>query len=377
VKNKISIGFARMHAEPGERRDFLPKFVGKLVKRGANVVLEHGYGSGLGLLEENYKKVAPEVVFASSEEVYQQDCVVVLRYPGHKILKQMRSEACLISMIHYPTRPGRVADMRSLGIEAISLDSIKDDSGRRLVENLHAVAWNGTEAAFNALRITYPAPGFGSPDRPPIHVTLLGSGAVGIHVVQAAIRYGNLKAWERMAQAGIPGVHVNVIDYDLTNHEDYMLELLSKTDLLIDATQRPDTSQPVIPNTWIGQTPEHAILLDLSVDPYQCDTQPISVKGIEGIPHGNLDQYIFTPDAKIYEEIPNCIDTTHRRHVVSCYSWPGIRPEACMRHYGKQILPVLRRIIDLGGPTRINPKGTFFERAIARATLSVWVTQRT
>jgi len=361
-----------MHAEPGERRDFLPKFIGKLVKRGAKVVLERGYGSGMGLLEEDYKKASSEVIFASSEEVYQQDCVLVLRYPGNEALSQMRTEACIISMLHYPTRPGRVAYLRSRGIEAISLDSIKDDSGRRLVENLQAVAWNGTEAAFNVLRMTYPNPGFGSPDRPPIHVTLLGSGAVGIQVVQAAIRYGNLKAWRRMAQAGIPGVHVNVIDYDLTNHEDFMVELMKESDILIDATQRLDTSRPVIPNTWVGQTPEHAVLLDLSVDPYKCDREPISVKGIEGIPHGNLDQYIFTPDAQIYEEIPSCIDTTHRRYTVSCYSWPGIRPKACMLHYGKQILPLLRKMIDLGGPAYIDPEGSFFERALAQAKLSFW-----
>ena len=44
----ITIGMARMHAEFGERRDFLPSFVARLVRDGARVVLEHGYGSGMG-----------------------------------------------------------------------------------------------------------------------------------------------------------------------------------------------------------------------------------------------------------------------------------------------------------------------------------------
>ena len=372
MNQNISLGLARMHAEPGERRDFLPRFVGKLSKRGVKVVLEHGYGSGMGFLKDDYKKVAPECVFASSEEIYQQDLVLVLRYPGKALLERMRPGACLISMIHYPTRPDRVAYLRSLGLEAISLDSIQDDTGRRLVENLRSVAWNGVEAAFSVLRTVYPDPGFGSPDRPPVRVTLLGSGAVGIHVVQAAIRYGDQKFWQRMARSKIPGVHVNVVDYDLTGHEAHMLEILGKTDLLIDATQRIDTSQPVIPNPWIGCLPKHAVLLDLSVDPYQCETQPITVKGLEGIPHGNLDKYIFTPEASAYDEIPGCIDTTHRRYAVSCYSWPGIHPKMCMNHYGKQIFPLVRRIIDKGGPGNLNPEGTYFERALARAQLSLW-----
>jgi len=361
-----------MHAEPGERRDFLPRFVSKLSKRGVKVVLENGYGSGMGFLEDDYKNIAPNCSFASSEEVYQQDLVLVLRYPGKALLETMRPGTCLISMIHYPTRPDRIEHLRTLGLEAISLDSIQDDIGRRLVENLRAVAWNGVEAAFSVLRMIYPDPGFGSPNRPPVRVTLLGSGAVGSNVVQAAIRYGNQRLWQRMARSNIPGVHANVVDYDLTNHEAYMLELLRQTDLLIDATQRLDTSYPVIPNPWIGSMPEHAVLLDLSVDPYQCESHPMIVKGIEGIPHGNLDKYIFTPEDSAYDEIPTCIDTTHRRYAVSCYSWPGIRPKVCMSHYGKQILPLLRRIIDKAGPGNLNPEGTFFERALTRAQLSRW-----
>ena len=39
-------------------------------------------------------------------------------------------------MLHYPTRPQRVAYLKSLGIEAISLDSLKDENGRRLIQNL-------------------------------------------------------------------------------------------------------------------------------------------------------------------------------------------------------------------------------------------------
>jgi alanine dehydrogenase len=66
-------------------------------------------------------------------------------------------------MLHYPTRPQRVELLRSLGLEAISLDSLSDDSGRRLVENLQAVAWNGIEAAFKTLRAIYPQPGFDDP----------------------------------------------------------------------------------------------------------------------------------------------------------------------------------------------------------------------
>jgi alanine dehydrogenase len=372
MEKEFRIGLARMHVEAGERRDFLPDFVAQLEKYGAQVVLEQGYGSGMGLHDADYQSVAPGVSFASHEDIYQQDYVLVLRCPSEDHLRRLRSGACLISMLHYPTRPKRVDFLNSLGIEAISLDSLKDDSGRRIVENLRAVAWNGVEVAFQTLRTIYPAPGFESPQRKAIHVTLMGAGAVGMFVMQAAIRYGNEAIWRDLAARGVPGAQVLVVDYDTTTVAAVMQKILAETDVLVDATQRPDPSHVVIPNEWIACMPEHAVLLDLSVDPYQCNGSQRIVKGIEGIPQGNLDQYIFRPDDPAYQHMPSCVNAVHRRFAVSCYSWPGIHPRDCMKIYGHQLRPIIRNLIEKGGVENIDPKGRFFERAIHRAMLSRW-----
>ena len=122
MSEPIMIGMARMHAEFGERRDFLPPFVARLIRRGAKVILEHGYGSGMGFTEEDYRSIAPDVQFASHEEVYKQDYVLVLRCPTEGELRQLKPDATLISMLHLPTRPQRVELLRSLEVEGISLD---------------------------------------------------------------------------------------------------------------------------------------------------------------------------------------------------------------------------------------------------------------
>jgi hypothetical protein len=41
-----------------------------------------------------------------------------------------------------------------------------------------------------------------------------------------------------------------------------------------------------------------------------------------------------------------------------------------MDHYGRQIGPVLRRLIEKGGVQNISPKGRYMERAMTRAMLS-------
>jgi len=288
--------------------------------------------------------------------------VVVLRYPGDDAARRLRPGACLISMLHYTTRPKRVDFLRSLGIEAISLDSIKDDVGRRMVENLKAVGWNGMEAAFKVLHDIYPAPGLEDPTRNPIKVTVMGAGAVGMYAIQAAIRYGNEETWQRMAAIGATGVQVTAVDYDLTNHPAIMQQIIKYTDILVDATQRTDPSKPIIPNDWIGMMRAHAILVDLSVDPYDLTVEPPLVKG-------NLDKYVFLPDDPDWDmNVPNEIPSRERRATVSCYSWPGIHPEACMDHYGRQLEPLMETLLTRGYD-HIGLSGGYFERALARAKL--------
>ena len=361
-----------MHLEPGEKRDFLPEFVQHLYHYGFDIFLEHGYGLGMDYREDDYLALAPTAHFTTLEETFQKDIVLVLRYPGDDALTAMQPGTCLISMLHYPTRPRRVALLKEMGLEAISLDSIKDDVGRRLIENLRAVAWNGVEVSFKVLKEHYPPPGLEDPNRLPIKVTVLGAGAVGMFAIQAAIRYGNEKTWRYMASIGATGVQVTAVDYDLTNHPAITQQILKYTDILVDATQRQDPTKPVVLNEWIALMRPHAVLLDLSADPYDCEPELHSVKGIEGIPQGNLDQTIFMPDDPAYEAIPPCIQKKERRLAVSCYSWPGIYPKECMNVYGKQLAPLLHEIAKRRGVQNIDANGSFFQRAIGRAMLSNW-----
>ena len=368
---KITLGLGKIYAEAGEIRAFMPDFVIKMSRVFDQVVLEEGYGELMGIGPEVYART-PNIRFGGVEQVYQQDVVLVLRYPPQELLELIPRGTCLVSMCHFPTRPSRREYLKTRGLEAISLDSITDDNGQRLVENLSAVAWNGCEIAFKVLHKTWPPPGLASPQRDPVHVTIMGSGGVGSIAVQAAIRYGDQEVWGKYAQQNIPGNIVRVIDFDLTSHQEQVKALLPTTDLLVDATQRRNPSQIIIPNAFLELMPDHAVILDLSVDPYDFQRRPFEVKGIEGIPQGNLDQYIFAPDDPAWEKLPPQVAAEHRRWVVSCYSWPGIHPQACMLRYGNQLSPLLRRLANAGGVAEIQPSGRFHDRALARGRLRFW-----
>ncbi len=366
----LTIGFPRMHKEGNERRDFLPPLIGLLTALGAEVHVEQGIGSGMGYSDLDYTALSPDVHISDEDDAYHQDVVVVLRAPEGRYEK-LRRGTVLVSMLHFATRPARVALLRDLGIDAICMDLIANDDGRRLVENLRSVAWNGVGAAFAALERTWPA--LVESGRPPVRVTIMGAGTIGKHAVEFATKYGDDARNEAFMRFGLPGVEVVTTGRNLTQDTTYLRERLAITDVLVDATQRHDASIPVVRNEWIGLMPKHAVLCDLVVDPYLLDAQPTVVRGIEGIPQGDLNQWEFAPDDPAWDALPPGIPTDCRRTVVSCYSWPGVRPEPCMHVYGSQLAPLLETLVMSGGMDGITERGSFHARALWRGSLRAWL----
>jgi alanine dehydrogenase len=359
-----------MHREASERRDFLPPLIGLLATNGAEVHVESGIGSGMGYTDLDYSVLSPDVHVTDEEGCYRQDIVVVLRAPEGRY-HLLRRGAVLVSMLHFATRPARVAVLQELGIDAISLDLIANEDGRRLVENLRSVAWNGIASAFAALERAWPD--LVNPRRSTVKVTIMGAGRIGRHAVEFATKYGDDARNEAFARLGLPGVEVVTAGRNLTNDAGYLKGRLAVTDVLVDATARRDPSVPVVPNPLIALLPDHAVICDLAVDPYLLDAEPRIVRGIEGIPQGDLDQWEFAPDDPAWETLPPGIPTTERRTVVSCYSWPGVRPEPCMHVYGSQLAPLLELLVTAGGLDGIRPDGSYFERALWRGSLRGWL----
>jgi alanine dehydrogenase len=296
---------------------------------------------------------------------YDQDVVVVLRAPEGRY-ELLRRGSVLLSMLHFVTRPERVERLHELGIEAVALDMVTGDDGRRLVHNLRDVARNGLNAAFDALERRYP---LWSPDREPVSVTIIGAGGVGKHAIEWAAKGGSEARLARMLGEGLPGIEVVVVEQALGRNEVWLQRRLAATDILVDATARRDPSRALVPNAWLGVLPEHAVICDLAVDPYLLDGDPPVVRGIEGIPQGSLDQWEFAVDDPAWDTLPPGIPTAHRRTVVSCYSWPGVDPAACMEVYGSQVTPLLKTLVWHGGTRAIAPGVSFHGRALWRGSL--------
>jgi len=368
-----SIGFPRMKQEPGERRVFLPEFIQFIASLDVKVYIEEGYGSRSGFTFADYKRASPNVFMCSREQAFQKDVVLILRSPKPDEYKLVKRGTTLVSMLHYPTRPIRIERLKEFGIKAISLDSIANDNNLRMVENMKAVAWNGLEAAFNWLEKSWP--GLIRPDKKPINVLILGTGMVGKHAIEAATKLGNVERNNDHIDSKGPGAVALSIGRNVASYPETMKTLMGQADMLVDATQRRNPSNPVIPNDWIAWLPKHAVVVDLAVDPYTLDADPPVVRGLEGIPQGNLDQYVFPADDPKWDNlVPESIPSKQRRTTVTCYSWPGVHPEACMLHYAQQLEAFIEILFEKGYDG-LSLDGTYFERALSRATLKTWLQQ--
>ena len=86
-----------------------------------------------------------------------------------------------------------------------------------------------------------------------------------------------------------------------------------------------------------------------------------------------LSSLVFHPDDAAYAGLSQHADTSHRRVVASCYSWPGLHPRRCMELYGAQIEPLLHVVLGIPPDGWDVTSDDHLERSVARAEIRRWM----
>ena len=361
-----SIGFPRMHKDAGEKRDFLPGFF-KLFTGFADktVCVEDGYGSAMGYSHEDYLAMNPKINFVSHEEAYKTDLVLVLRAPEIYEIDWMKKGAVLFSMLHFDTREFRNGYLGERDINCFSMDSIKNDDGVRQVVNFYGTAYSGASIAFQTLKKN--RLDFYALNREPLIISIMGFGSVGLNAAKAFKNLSNLEFLGKTEK--IPGLIIRMLTRSITGDVAQLKKVLPDTDILVDATWRSDPSIAIVSNELLGLLPKHAVILDLTADPYKTKVEPIQVKAIEGIPTGTLSHNVIEAGDTEYQNIPSEVDQSNKRTVVSCNAWPGLYPVEAMTVYGKQLKPYVKLLLEKGINLDASEEANPYERALKKASL--------
>ena len=366
-----TLGFPRMHKEISEKRAFLPDFFKKLEINGAHIYIENGYGSKLGYTHDDYLKVNKNIKFVSQEQSYKQDIIIVLRSPEFEELELIPDGRILLSMLHYPTRAKRNKMLIKKKLKAVSLDSVRGDFMQRLVFNAKGTSGNGMEVAFDELEKV--REDFYSDKRGPIEVSIIGMGMIGLHAGKSAGKFGRPEIAAKIKEAGAKGVIVSMLPRNITSDKEEMAKILKRTDILVDASTRDNPYEYIIDNEMLENLKDDAIIVDLTADPYLVDEEGIQVKAIEGIPTGTLDKYVIYKEDKEYYDIPETVNKSNRRTVISCDAWPGVKPFECMELYAIQMLPLITKLLEKEYEEMTLESHYYFDRAIYRASMDYFL----
>ena len=365
------MGAPMIHNFPGDIRDFTPDLFQSLAKyQDLEIALEQGYGHRLGFTEADYKKANPRVRFVPKEEAYNQELVVILKCPDYDHLELLRDGTHFFSMIHYPTRPKHVEILTRKNIIAYSMDTMVDDSGIRMFVDYFGTAFAGCEVAFKELEKI--RPDFYSKERNELRMSIVGSGGVG----QACVKSAEILSDHAFLESEVPGLVAQMITRSILNQPEIMKRILSTTDILVDASKRPDSTKCLVSNDLLGYLPETAVILDLSADRYDQRNESLMVKAFEGIPTGSPEQNVIGVDDRLYEEIPPTIPTTNRRLTVSSNAWPAVKPLPSIQYYEKLLRNYLGLILDSGKDEISIDSDNIFERALYRGTLKNYLEER-
>jgi alanine dehydrogenase len=375
-KIKKTIGLPRMTARDGYRREFLPDFVSKLIKmHNLNVRAEAGYGSDLGLSLADYPL---EVKIAERGDIFRNsDYVLSLTAPSHNDIEMMGKGQTLIAMLHYITRPERNQLIMDGGICAISLDSLVDWNGERMVEDLRRTAWNAVTAGYIELRKVMGDERWFSKERDELEIYLIGTGAVGKHALNAAMKMANTEYLAELDQSGgNPFAHV-FATASLHSRHNYLMEKIAKgyrPNMIIDTSLRFDPTKEVITRNDLKRIPDDCVILDVVADEYEGNV----IKGISGTPTGNEYKFVF------YKEDPEWTDPMKvppdyqieepmdRRLVVSHHAWPAYGTRADrkqnMLHYGHQICPYIKELVGMDFKNYVEEQEWSYQKSLYQAS---------
>lgn len=363
-----SMGFPKMHKEESEKRDFLPQFFKELKEYEVDIFLEEGYGEKLGCTSEDYLQYNNKIRFESPENVLKKDLIIVLRCPEPEEICLMNEDSILISMLHYETRETRNKLFKERKLNCFSMDAMTNDENERILVNYRGTSRAGSRIAFEELKRR--TDNFKNIDSKVLNVSIIGLGAVAANSAKAFEEFGDK---EFLSGENERGIIIHMLPRTITQNHITLKSIIEKTDILVDASKRPDPTKIIVSNELIKYLPEHAIILDLTADPYNDKIEPMQVKGIEGIPTGTLDRFVIETDDIMYDTIPESINSTNRRVVVSCNAWPGIDAKDCMRLYGIQLMPFIDVILSKDiKHLNINSRN-MYERSLVRASLDYYL----
>jgi NAD(P) transhydrogenase subunit alpha len=172
----------------------LPQNVEKLVKKGANIIVESKLGAALGISDEDYKKAGASIEKNRKELLASGNIILRLRKPEIKEVASMKKGSIQVSFLDPFNEPELLAALAKQKISAISMEMIPRSTRAQKMDALSSQASLAGYAAVilaadNIYKI-FPMMMTPAGTLQPSKVFIIGAGVAGLQAIATARRLG-------------------------------------------------------------------------------------------------------------------------------------------------------------------------------------------
>ncbi len=285
----IRVGIAR-ETSPGERRVALvPEVAGRLIKLGAEVMIETGAGSSTHYPDDAYQGCK---VIDTADTLYSEaDVILTVQPPGIDAIEKMREGLTVIGFMsphRYPDRVGLMRDRRITGFAMELIPRISRAQSMDALSSQASVA--GYKAALMAANESgrfFPMLTTAAGTIRPSRVLVIGAGVAGLQAIATTRRLGAIvegydvraAAREQVESLGAKFVEIDVraegsggYARELSEEEkklqqDALARHIAQTDALITTAAIPGKPSPkIILRSMVEAMKPGSVIIDLAAE---------------------------------------------------------------------------------------------------------------
>ncbi len=272
------VGIPKELKEDEYRVALVPVGAEELVKRGHQVLIERGAGSGSGISDEEYVKAGAELVDSMAEIYNKADMVVKVKEPLPEEYPYLRMGQIIFTFFHFAASSALTEAIISSKVVALAYETIRDEKGGHpLLTPMSEVAGR-MSIQEGAKYLEKPMEGRGIllggvPGVTPAEIVIIGGGVVGTNAAKVAAGLG--------ARVTIMDINLDRLRYlddimpknvtTLMSNAQTIREKLKEAELLIGAVLIEGARTPVlIKRDMISTMKPGAVAVDVSIDQGGC-----------------------------------------------------------------------------------------------------------
>ena len=290
-----------------ERRVALtPAGVRELVEGGGQVLVESGAGAPAGFLDETYRKVGAQIVYAHEEVFGRAEILVKIWRPTPAEIELIQPSSAIIAFLLLPLAGEAYWSlMAKRKLTTIGLEVIEDDDGTLPVLKISSeiAGKMAPQIAGRLLETTSGGIGIllgGCPGIPSADVVIIGAGVLGFHATRAFLGLGCSVYVLDISQSRLESLDRHFGGRVVTAHATHenLEKFTAFAEVLVGAVHVTGQVAPiVVSREMVQKMRQGSVILDFSFDQGGC----VETTRIQGPSSG-----VFVREGILHFAVPNC-----------------------------------------------------------------------